>query len=91
MADKPVIVLYGNCHIGFTRNVLARLDVLTDAYEIWWVRNFKVNSSLKAGFDLNKLQRCAYFILQVGHWDTDSVGVGKELMDLLPGGKIPSF
>jgi len=84
MADKPVIVLYGNCHVGFTRNVLARLDVITDTYEVWWVRNFKVNSSLEAGFDLEKLRRCDYFILQVGHWDTDSVGVGTELLEQLP-------
>lgn len=84
MTDKPVIVLYGNCHVGFTRNVLARLDVLTEAYEIWWVRNFKVNSSLTTGFDLEKLRRCDYFILQVGHWDTDSVGVGTELLEMLP-------
>ncbi|MBL4719570.1 MAG: hypothetical protein JKY20_00345 [Alphaproteobacteria bacterium] len=84
MSDKPVIVLYGNCHVGFARNVLARLDALSDSYEIWWVRNFAVNNSLKSGFDLDKLRNCEFFIQQGGHWDTDSFTGWAALKDLLP-------
>lgn len=61
------IIFFGNCHLGFSKNVFARVAGITERYELFWSNH--VNEPLLA-----KLPTCSIFIEQPGYSkDADTV------------------
>jgi hypothetical protein len=89
MDAKPTIVVYGNCAAQFLTGELRRFQVLTDQFDIHYVRNFYVPPGYKSDepVDMSALPRCRFFLEQAGNFREDLQRKGAPMKEIpLPPG-----
>src|SRR5712691_3044749 len=65
---KPTMVIYANCAGQLLAYQLRQLSVITDRFDVHWIRNFSSRAEGDEVFQPDILPRCEVFMEQVGNF-----------------------